>query len=605
MDKGAHFYKCDFQVHSPRDIRWTGAKFGVKPENISALSQEDKLKIGNDRIQFAKEYLEKVRNAGLNAIAVTDHHDVVFVKTIRKVAQEENERFTASAEFDKIVTVFPGIELTLASPVCQCIIIFDSDFPDANLDSVINLFGIAPSDEFCDDTVATQRISQELVNDLVHLHKKLDEVAYCRGKYILLPNSGKGGDHSILRNGFHEHYRKMPCVGGYVDKSISDESGYQNKINGGDVNYGNKSIALISTSDNRYEDGREFGLYSTWIKWAEPTAEAIRQACLAKESRVSQIDPELPQIFLKSIDVTTSKFLGFFNINLNRQYNACIGGRGTGKSTILEYLRWGLCDQPVQNSDYEEMSVIEKRRDSLIQKTLTEVKGEVRVTMEKNGILHIVKRNSFTKEILLKIGNGEFQQVKEDDIRKLLPIQSYSQKQLSDIGVRTDELKRFIEQPILSRLDTLRFQISETGLKLKNTYNQLTRKKEIEAEIENFNLESQSLNTQVANIRQSLKGISETDQATINKKSKYEVEQTIITNSKNELSIFESKTNEIIKLLESYPEPLGSIEELENKQLIQNISLEIEAKFTEIKNAVSVLKNIFNDESLEKLNSYI
>jgi len=24
MDKGAHFYKCDFQVHTPRDINWVG-----------------------------------------------------------------------------------------------------------------------------------------------------------------------------------------------------------------------------------------------------------------------------------------------------------------------------------------------------------------------------------------------------------------------------------------------------------------------------------------------------------------------------------------------------------------------------------------------------
>ena len=26
MDKGAHYYKCDFQVHSPRDINWTGTR---------------------------------------------------------------------------------------------------------------------------------------------------------------------------------------------------------------------------------------------------------------------------------------------------------------------------------------------------------------------------------------------------------------------------------------------------------------------------------------------------------------------------------------------------------------------------------------------------
>lgn len=605
MDKGAHFYRCDFQVHSPKDRAWTGNKFGVNQNALDALTIEQKKQITDDRIQFAKEYLNKARTAGLNAIAITDHHDVISLKTIRKVAEDQNQAFITTSDFDKIITVFPGIELTLANPASQCLVIFDSDFSDTNLDSVLHFLGIMPTDEYEMYTVETQRISQANINDLNHLHAKLDELNYCKGKYIILPNVNKGGDHTILRPGFHEHYRKMPCVGGYIDKAISNESGYLNKLNGGDINYGSKSIALISTSDNRYEDGREFGKYSTWIKWAEPTAEALKQACLAKESRISQVEPELPQIYIKSIDVTTSKFLGTFNINFNRQYNALIGGRGTGKSTILEYLRWGLCDQTIQNLDADELSIIEKRRNALIQKTLTDVNGEVRITMEKNGILHIVKRNAKSREILLKIGDDIFQQVKEDDVRKLLPIQSYSQKQLSDVGVKTEELKRFIEQPITNQLDTIKFQLNETGTKLKNSYSQLIRQKEIEQEIENYNLESQSLNNQVDNIRKTLKGVTASDQETISKKSKFEIEETIITNSRNELTVFENKADELIKLLEFYPEPLGDIEQIENKELIQNISSEVEAKFIEIKSTVRTLKGIFSAEKLATLNQYI
>jgi type III restriction enzyme len=456
LDKGAHFFKCDFQVHTPRDRNWTGSKFGVDANELEGLTVERVTEISESRIQFAKEYLKKVREAGLNAIAITDHHDVVFVKIIRKVAEEENTEYIASSNFQNVVIVYPGIELSLSNPASQAILLFDADFPDTDLDSVIHFLGINPTKELEKHTVETQRISQEIINDLLHLHKKLNELTYCRGKYIILPHVGYGSQHSILRQGFHEHYRKMPCVGGYVDKAISQETGYQNKINGCDVHYGNKAIAVISTSDNRYEDGRELGAHSTWVKWAEPTAEAIRQACLAKESRISQTEPELPQIYIQSVDVTASKFLGTFNINLNRQYNALIGGRGTGKSTILEYLRWGLCDHTLQSSDYDELSVIERRRTALIQKTLADVKGEVRITMVKNGITHIVKRNTSNREILLKIGEGDFQQVKEDDIRKLLPVQAYSQKQLSDVGVRTEELKRFIEQPILNQLNAIK-----------------------------------------------------------------------------------------------------------------------------------------------------
>jgi len=61
MDKGAHFYRCDFQVHSPRDRAWTGQKFGVDANAVASLTTEQKKQITDDRIQFAKEYLVSLR----------------------------------------------------------------------------------------------------------------------------------------------------------------------------------------------------------------------------------------------------------------------------------------------------------------------------------------------------------------------------------------------------------------------------------------------------------------------------------------------------------------------------------------------------------------
>ena len=155
MDKGAHFYKCDFQVHSPRDINWTGTKFGVNSDQIDGLTEETKEDISNNRKQFAKEYLEKARNAGLNAIAITDHHDVVFAKIIRQVAAVENADFIQNGQPEKCVTVFPGIELSLVSPNCQCLLIFDSDFPDAHLDSALGILGLISSNQYDKNTAPT------------------------------------------------------------------------------------------------------------------------------------------------------------------------------------------------------------------------------------------------------------------------------------------------------------------------------------------------------------------------------------------------------------------------------------------------------------------
>jgi len=81
----------------------------------------------------------------------------------------------------------------------------------------------------------------------------------------------------------------MPCVGGYIDGGADKiGKGNQTILDGKAGDYGNKRIALFQTSDSRRADHANLGEHSTWVKWAIPTAEALRQACLAQESRVAQ-----------------------------------------------------------------------------------------------------------------------------------------------------------------------------------------------------------------------------------------------------------------------------------------------------------------------------
>ena len=63
MDKGAHYYRCDLQVHSPRDTNWTGR------EHVTE----------GDRYAYATELVHACRERGLQAIAITDHHDMMFL----------------------------------------------------------------------------------------------------------------------------------------------------------------------------------------------------------------------------------------------------------------------------------------------------------------------------------------------------------------------------------------------------------------------------------------------------------------------------------------------------------------------------------------------
>lgn len=588
MNKGTRFYNCDFQVHTPRDINWSG------PKPVSDA----------DRNAYAERFVLACREKGVNAVAITDHHDLAFFPYIKAAANNEVDDSGQPLSDSEKLVVFPGIELTLSNPPCQTLLILDANFPEDQLLRVLHKLSIEPNPITEPSTIQTVPIPEEVINGLKDLHNKLDSVDILKGKYIVLPHTGRG-HKGILRRDFYEYYKKMPCVSGYLDGEIPDNEGFKNIINGKDRNYGFKSIAVFQTSDNRKNTFEDLGTATTWVKWATPTAEALRQASLAKESRLSLSEPSLPQIFISKLSVTNSKFLGRVELELNQQYNAFIGGRGTGKSTLLEYLRWGLCDQIIGVTKYESESEIQKRRQVLIDKTLVPFSGEVRITASVNGIEHIVKRNSVTKEIQLKIGRDDFEKVTEEEVRRLIPIQAYSQKQLSSVGVRTDELKRFIQQPITNELNNIAFNLREVSKNLKNAYSNLVRKKEIQSEIDELRLQQKSVGEQLQNLRKALKGLTDDDKKIIENKELFENEQTFIQESNNEINLFREKFEALSESLKDYPSQIEEESKILNRIVLSEIQNEKDRLFQKIKDSLSEIQKLFSEEQLSGYNTTI
>jgi len=520
MDKGAHFFRCDFQAHTPRDAGWRGG---------DAATEEE-------RKAYAEELILACRKKGIGAIAITDHHDFVFFPYVKKAAEEELDDAGKSVPEGQRIVIFPGIEITLTSPNCQAILILDADFPENLLESVLTTLAISTAASSASHAAEVQRIPQDVVPGLPELYEKLNALKHLKGRFIVLPNVSETGYGTLLRSGFGNFYKTMPCVGGFTDGPVSKfGKGALDIVTGKDRNYGFKSIGLFQTSDNRKRDHSDLGKHTTWVKWSEPTAEALRQACLANESRLSQEEPDLPSSWITTLSVTNSKFLGRVSLDFNEQYNAIIGGRGSGKSTLLEYLRWGLCDQPAESLD-SDMAPVQATRKKLISNTLLKVEGEVHVTFVLNGVEHIVKRNSKTQAISLKVGDSEFASAAEQEIRNLLPIQAYSQKQLSSVGVRLEELRRFVELPVKQSLDQIRSDVNDIEAKIRVSYVELNRKQEVEKEINKYNLEIDSLTRQVEALRKALKGLSAGDQETIKQKAPFDNEELIIEELKNELA---------------------------------------------------------------------
>lgn len=558
MDKGAHFYRCDFQVHTPRDHNWNGDR---------PVTEEA-------RRECAAAFISACREKGVDAVAITDHHDFGFFPFIREAAEGETKGGKLVPEDERII-VFPGLELTLGVP-CQAILLLDPDFPLNLLPAVCTALVIQPNDAAEAKHAEVKQLAH--FRDLLELHKRLEEQPYLKGRYILLPNVTPEGYNTLHRKGFLSHYKTMPFVGGYLDGDTSRLSVGDWRILNGEIDeYGNKSIGLFCTSDSRQRDFAKLGVPSTWVKWAKPTAEALRQACLAKATRISHVEPETPSLVIDSMHVSNSKFLGPIDLELNKQFNCLIGGRGTGKSTILEYLRWALCDQTPPFLQEEELPDFQAKRRSLIEKTL--LPNSVDVNFIVNGVRHTVRRKSDTHDILLRVGAGAFQQVSEDDVRQILTIDAYSQKQLSSVGVRTEELLRFIETPIKKQLAELKGSSEDLKARIRASYAVIDRKRQLGLQIRKAKIELESQTKQLEALRKQLRNLSDADRAVLAQHDKYLTEDRLLATWGREADQLAAVARDGLTSLNNLPTAAAEVAKLENAELIQGYHARAAAAF--------------------------
>ena len=119
--------------------------------------------------------------------------------------------------------------------------------------------------------------------------------------------------------------------------------------------------------------------------------------------------------------------------------------------------------------------------------------------------------------LLIKIANDEMRPCTEDEVRTLLPIQAYSQKQLSDVSVRVDELSRFITAPIRAELGRIERQAAERAERIRQSYATRRRQRSLAQTVQKRELEEKSLTGQADALRAGLTGLTEEDRALLDK----------------------------------------------------------------------------------------
>ena len=108
------------------------------------------------------------------------------------------------------------------------------------------------------------------------------------------------------------------------------------------------AAAIVNASDANGPEDLKKSSASCFIKMSEVSVEAFRQAFLDPESRIRLNSDPLPEPHAEFLSMTwEGGFLGDSSVHFNGNLNALVGGRGTGKSTMIESIRYVLGLEPL------------------------------------------------------------------------------------------------------------------------------------------------------------------------------------------------------------------------------------------------------------------
>ena len=308
LRSGARFYSCALQVNP-----------------FAYLARHAKSTSFSDEDSYNEAVVEACLGNGIEVVGVTDHYRI---KSSRKLIE------AAGAAG---LIVLPGFEAVTKDGV-HFICLFDADAEEDMIERRIGECGIGSS---ADPSPIGDKDALEFMDSCSRWK------AVCVAAHV----AAAGGLLKALRGQSAINAWRFPHLlacglpGPVSDPPISLRPILENK----NPEYAREwPVAVINAQD--VNDPADLGRpgFSTAIKMSEVGFEGLKQAFLDPESRIRlPSDPE-PQEHTEFVALEwTGGFLDGAAIHFNENLNALIGGRGTGKSTVIESIRYVLGLQPV------------------------------------------------------------------------------------------------------------------------------------------------------------------------------------------------------------------------------------------------------------------
>lgn len=308
----AKWYKVDFHTHTPASNCFP------------------------DKSVTADQWLKAAKDSGMNAVVITDHNSVAFARKIDEVK--------ANYEKENEFKIFYGIELCVSAEFTHFIIIFDDSLTVTQIeDAIISELGLT-RDNWGNTEI---NISEDKL-------KKLCLSMPTRIFVIPAHFASNKGLGTVNINAIKK-YQEFVNFSAIEVRNEDDEREYNNKVTAKVINQAVKITGSDNPSNkNESQHSIEgFGKMYTWVKLSKLNFEGLRQVFIDPEHRcLNWLDikrlginfnpNDVNHNYIAGINIHSISHLTDLNLRFSPYLNCIIGGRGTGKSTLVSAINYGL-----------------------------------------------------------------------------------------------------------------------------------------------------------------------------------------------------------------------------------------------------------------------
>jgi len=516
--------------------------------------------------EYITKYVEKLKSKEIDVGIITNHNkfDIDEFKALKKKANKEN------------IFILPGVELSVNDGAngIHCLVVFNPDEWLENGNNYISQFIIESFAGKANFENENGRSNDNLISTIEKLNK------YNKDYFIVLAHvEQKSGFFEELEGGRIQEFSKHTLF----RKSIL---AFQ-KVTKYDLSvwnqwFDNELPAFVEGSDPKKIDEIGKGEKS-FLKIGDYNFEAVKFALQNKDFRVKKEKPTIENGYIKSIsfDGTSCKLDGQ-TIKLSGSMNNLVGVRGSGKSSILEAIRYGL-DLP-----FGKNSMDINYKNELVKQLLGSA-GKISITIEnKDGKEFIVER-VFNHALEIKV-DGELKNLNASQI--LHKPLYFGQKDLSNYkdDFENDLILKLIgdkTKEILQKIDTKKQEIRIQLENIKKYDNLENKKEEVSQKIEELNLKIEEFKKY--NIKDKLK-----------KQIEFDKDNSNFTNIVKDLQDFKDEVNSFLSSNEEgkFFDNLKNYRSCENQDIFTELYKIIDVskqRFLEISNQLKQLLDSFKN----------